>query len=107
MLSNLILVINDISNQNFKYINLFVIIDPAYRKFTLVSEAITVTTTPHRSQVVIDATVGKSTQFRFEYEGSGIAVNLESPSGATQNVTKENGVNSYVFNSSGLAMVRQ
>ena len=85
---------------------MYVIIDPAYRKFTLVSEAITVTTTPHRSQVVIDATVGKSTEFRFEYEGSGIVVHLENPSGATQNVTKENGVNSYVFIPSGLAMVR-
>ena len=63
------------------------------------------TTTPLRSHVVVDATVGKSTEFRFEYVGSNIGVSLVNPSGAAQTVSKEGGVNAFVFKPSDLAMV--
>ena len=60
----------------------------------------------NEGSVVIDRTVGKSTEFRFAYQGSLINVILRNPSGDKVDVRKEEGVNAFVFKDAGLTKVK-
>ena len=61
--------------------------------------------TVNHGRVAIDKTVGKSTEFRFAYQGSPVTVILTNPSHAKVDVRKEEGVNAFVFKPAGLTQV--
>ena len=82
-------------------------VDPADVTQSLVSEGTEVNSgTPHQGRVVIDMTIGKSTEFRFAYQGSPITVSLRNPSAANLDVYKEDDVNAFLFKPEGLAEVK-
>ena len=62
--------------------------------------------TVNHGRVAIDGSIGKSTEFRFAYEGIPINVILTNPSHAKVDLHKEEGVNAFVFKPAGLTQVR-
>ena len=81
--------------------------DPADRKQTLVSESIEVNTATYYGTVVIDKTMGKSTEFRFDGQASLVSVHITNPSGVRNEVSQENGTNTFVFRPAELNQVAQ
>ena len=61
--------------------------------------------TVNHGRVAIDKTVGKSTEFRFAYQGSPVTVILTNPFGVMMDVHKEEGDNVLVFKPAGLTEV--
>ena len=82
-------------------------VDPADVTQSLVSEGAVVNTgTLYKGRVLIDMTIGKSTEFRFAYQKSPITVSLMNPSGGKVLVYKEDDDNTFVFKPKGLAKVK-
>ena len=61
--------------------------------------------TVKHGRVAIDKTIGKSTEFRFAYQGSPVTVILMNPSGRMMDVRKEEGDNAFLFKPAGLTEV--
>ena len=89
------------------YLKICVFVDPADVTQSLVIEGTEVNSgTLHRGRVVIDMTIGKSTEFRFAYQGSPITVILKNPSAFKVDLYREDNVNAFVFKPEGLAEVK-
>ena len=82
-------------------------VDPADNRQSLVSQDVELNSgTENQGRVVIDKTVGKSTEFRFGYQGSPITLILRNPSGVKVDVYKEDDADVFVFKPEGLAEVK-